>query len=69
MAEPTKADPLGEGDHRQSTYVLEGVQELTAKVSALENGRFKSILLTKLDEMRHWTTDLINQENFYAADH
>lgn len=55
---PTPSDPLGQGEHDQPTYVLAGIFDLSLRVNALPNSRQKSILLTKLDEMRHWARDL-----------
>lgn len=39
-------------------HVLMKVMELKLYVSDMENSREKSIILTKLDEIRHWATDL-----------
>ena len=59
VAEPTPTDPLGQRDQPdQPTYILAGIFDLSLRINALPNGREKSIMLTKLDELRHWARDL-----------
>lgn len=39
-------------------HILMKVLELQLYVQDLPNGREKAIIMTKLDEIRHWATDL-----------
>lgn len=59
MAEPTATDPLGQRDDPHPTEVLYNkLREAYQTTSALDNSREKSLILTKLDEARHWLHDL-----------
>lgn len=40
------------------SYVLFKLAELTTEVHQMPNSREKSVILTKLDEARHWARDL-----------
>ncbi len=55
--QPTSSDPFGEGHVDQNAYILEGINNLRFRVNAMTNGREKSVMLTKLDELRHWNED------------
>ncbi len=58
VIEPTKNDPFGLGEQDQIQLVFNGIQNLCYVIAALPNGREKSIMMTKVDELRHWNGDL-----------
>jgi hypothetical protein len=41
----------------QNAYILEGINDLRYRVNVMEDCREKSIMITKLDELRHWNED------------
>lgn len=57
MAEPTAQDPLGVRDIDQHGLIRQKLFELVSVVNPLPHSRTKSMMLTKLDEFRHWAQD------------
>lgn len=53
----------------QHAYILEGINDLRCRVNALPNSREKSVMLTKLDELRHWNEDDRLRSHFENGGH
>lgn len=57
MAEPTPANPLGLEPVDMHEVIRTKIFDLVCTVNTLDNSRAKSMMLTKLDEARHWLED------------
>ena len=57
MVEATHTDPLAQGTVDMHEVIRGKIHDLVCTVNTLCNSRGKSMILTKLDEARHWNED------------
>lgn len=57
MTNKTPSNPLGQDSVDMNTVIGQKIYDLVCTVSVLGNSQEKSMMLTKLDELRHWNED------------